>query len=76
MCLFVCMITKALHLNLATDLSLETFLMAFCRFISRRGPYELTHSDCSTNFVSTGKLLQPVDHFTRSEDYQTKYKNI
>jgi len=34
-CLFVCMATKALHLELASDLSTETFLMAFSRFISR-----------------------------------------
>ncbi|XP_050437851.1 uncharacterized protein LOC126844044 [Adelges cooleyi] len=69
-CLFVCMSTKALHLEVASDLSTETFLMALCRFISRRGPIKEMHSDCGTNFTGAAKLLQPVDQFTRSKEYQ------
>ncbi|XP_044573752.1 uncharacterized protein LOC123257853 [Drosophila ananassae] len=36
-CLFVCLATSALHLELATDLTTDTFLAALRRFISRRG---------------------------------------
>ncbi|XP_060868578.1 uncharacterized protein LOC132943558 [Metopolophium dirhodum] len=71
-CLFVCMTTKALHLEVASDLSSETFLMAFCRFISRRGPIEQIHSDCGTNFKGAANLLQPVDQFTHSKEYQNQ----
>lgn len=63
-CLFVCMATKALHLELASDLSTETFLMAFSRFISRRGPIQQMHSDCGTNFVGASKLFETVYKFT------------
>lgn len=71
-CLFVCMTTKALHLELASDLSTVTFLMAMCRFISRRGPIEQIHSDCGTNFVGAANLFKTVDEFTHSAEYQEK----
>lgn len=34
-CVFVCMATKAVHLEVASDLTTETFLAAFRRFIGR-----------------------------------------
>lgn len=71
-CLFVCMTTKALHLEVASDLSSETFLMALCRFISRRGPVEQIHSDCGTNFKGAANLLQPVDQLIHSAEYQNQ----
>lgn len=56
-CLFVCFATKALHLELASDLSSEAFLCAFRRFISRRGRCSMIFSDCGTNFVGARKQL-------------------
>ncbi|XP_060869910.1 uncharacterized protein LOC132944529 [Metopolophium dirhodum] len=75
-CLFVCMSTKALHLELASDLSTETFLMAFSRFISRRGPIQKMHSDCGTNFVGASKLFETVDKFTQSTEHQEKCRSF
>jgi len=75
-CLFVCMATKALHLELASDLSTETFLMAFSRFISRRGPIQQIHSDCGTNFVGASKLFETVDQFTQSAEHQEKCRSF
>lgn len=37
-CLFVCTTTKAIHLELSSDLSTETFLLAFTRFSARCRP--------------------------------------
>ena len=34
-CLFTCGLTRGAHLELVSDLSLETFLQAFCRFVSK-----------------------------------------
>ncbi|XP_055314000.1 uncharacterized protein LOC129575097 [Sitodiplosis mosellana] len=48
---FTCMATKAVHLELAGDLSTQTFLHAFDRFIARRGLCHDVFSDCGTNFV-------------------------
>ena len=36
-CLFTCSSTRAIHLELTSDLSVSSFLLLFCRFVSRRG---------------------------------------
>ena len=42
-CLFTFATTRALHLEVFTDLSTKTFLLAFCRFASRKArPLSLT----------------------------------
>lgn len=48
--LFVCLTTKAVHLELVSDYSTPTFLAAFKRFIARRGLPSLVVSDNGTNF--------------------------
>jgi len=69
-CLFVCTATKALHLELSSDLSTETFLLAFTRFVARRGPVREMHSDCGTNFVGASRLLTPLETLTHSTSFQ------
>lgn len=50
-CLFVCFITRAIHLELVSDLSTDSYLLSLKRFISRRGkPSEIFSDNCS-NFV-------------------------
>lgn len=55
--LFVCLSTKALHLELVSSLTTESFLAAFRRFVSRRGNCAHLYSGCSTNFVGAAKEL-------------------
>lgn len=50
---FVCMTTKAIHLELAFGLSTEAFLDVFKRFAARRGMPREVWSDNGTNFVGT-----------------------
>ncbi|XP_061389704.1 uncharacterized protein LOC133324895, partial [Musca vetustissima] len=57
-CLFVCMVTKALHLEAVTSLSTDAFIAAFRRFTSRRGMCSDLYSDCGTNFVGSNKELK------------------
>jgi hypothetical protein len=50
-CIFVCFITKAVHLELVSDLSANACIAAIKRFIARRGkPLEI-YSDCGTNYI-------------------------
>ncbi len=58
MALFVCMASKAVHLEMVDSLSTEAFLAAFRRFVSRRGMCAHMYSDCGTNFVGADKELQ------------------
>ena len=57
LCLFICFATKALHLELASDLTADAFLAALRRFLARRGRCQHIYSDCGTNFVSAHKQL-------------------
>lgn len=57
-CLFVCMVTKAIHLEAVSDLTTKAFLAAFRRFVSRRGTCTDLYSDCGTNFVGASKELK------------------
>lgn len=54
---FVCISTKAIHLELASDLSSKSFIAAFKRFTSRRGVCTDIYSDNGTNFVGANREL-------------------
>lgn len=56
--IFVCMATKAVHIELADDLSARAFLNVFARFTSRRGPCEHLYSDNGTQFQMASKILK------------------
>lgn len=55
---FVCLSTKAIHLELVSDLSTPTFLAAFRRFCARRGVPGHMYSDNGTNFIGADRLLK------------------
>ncbi|XP_035229444.1 uncharacterized protein LOC118201442 [Stegodyphus dumicola] len=58
--IFVCFSTKAVHLELVSDLSTSTFLAALKRFIARRGKPSKISSDCATNFKGASKELKEI----------------
>ena len=56
--LFICLCTKAVHLELVSDLSTDRFLQALRRFVARRGLCSEIYSDNGTNFVGARNKLQ------------------
>ncbi|KAJ0178490.1 hypothetical protein K1T71_006313 [Dendrolimus kikuchii] len=57
-CIFICMVTRAMHLEAVSDLTSEGFIAAFRRFVSRRGQCKDLYSDNGTNFVGADKELR------------------
>ncbi|XP_061728871.1 uncharacterized protein LOC133533829 [Cydia pomonella] len=55
--IFVCMVTKAIHLELVGDLTSEAFIGAFRRFVARRGRCAHLWSDQGRNFIGANKAL-------------------
>ena len=56
-CIFSCLTTRAVHIEVASDLSTDSFINAL-RFIARRGQPDEIFSDNGTNFVGTERVLR------------------
>ncbi|XP_033097261.1 uncharacterized protein LOC117101394 [Anneissia japonica] len=55
--IFKCLTTKAVHLEIIRNMNTDEFIMAFRRFVSRRGVPKELHSDCGTNFKGAEREL-------------------
>ncbi|CAB0044201.1 unnamed protein product, partial [Trichogramma brassicae] len=55
--IFVCFATRAVHLEVVSDYSTKTFLMALRRFFARRGLSRTMYSDCGTTFQGAANEL-------------------
>ena len=63
--LFTCMCTRCIHVELVTSLDLNSFLMAFSRFVNLRGSVDTIFSDNGSTFCAASeqlpKLLQSTE---------------
>ena len=58
--LLTCATTRALHLELSSDMSVDKFLMALDRFVSRRGLPHTVYSDNATTFQAARRELAEI----------------
>ncbi|XP_069114867.1 uncharacterized protein [Argopecten irradians] len=79
-CLFTCANICAVHLEIVQDLTEETFLMAFRRFISRKSLPRVMISDNGTTFVSAAEEIRKLTESTlvhqSLNNYGTTWKFI
>ena len=52
LCLFTCAVSRGIHLEIVSDLSVESFLLAFCKFAGRRCTPKLLISDNGSTYLA------------------------
>ena len=67
---FICFCTKAVHLELVSDMTTEAFIAALDRFISRRGLPLHLHSDNGSNFLGAKNELAEYYKLMNSKETQ------
>ncbi|XP_062557884.1 uncharacterized protein LOC134222737 [Armigeres subalbatus] len=65
--IFVCFSTKAVHIELVSDLSTPAFLAALRRLVARRGRIVELHSDNATTFKGASHALNRVYRMLKTE---------
>lgn len=65
--IFVCFATKAVHIELVSDLTSNAFIGALKRFVSRRGKRKCMYSDNGTTFIGADKQLREYFDFLKSD---------
>ena len=68
--IFVCLVTKATHLELVADLTTEAFLAALKRFVARRGHPTVIMCDNANNFVGAKRELEQLRRLFETQQFQ------
>lgn len=72
-CLFKCIVTRAIHLEVVHDMSSEEFLLCFRRFIAQRGtPCEII-SDNAMQFRASSTVLDRIWNKIQQSDEIMSY---
>ena len=67
-CLFTCLVTRAVHCEVAKSLGTDSFINELRRFIARRRPPSDIYSDNGTNFVGADReLKQGLEEWNQSQ---------
>jgi len=69
-CIWVCLATKADHVEVVGDLTAQAFLNAQQRFCDRRGLCTDIYSDNATNFIGANSQLQELKALFLSKEHQ------
>ena len=68
-CLSTCAVTRAVHLEVVTDMTAESFLLAFRRFAGRRFQPDHMISDNALTFVSGAEMIRTILDSTAVTSY-------
>lgn len=75
-CVFVCLATRAVHLEVVEDLTTAAFLDAYNRLVARRGAVQNCYSDNGRNFVGAAKELRAVFDICQNSITQEKIQAL
>jgi hypothetical protein len=77
-CIFVCMSSRAIHIEVLHSMDTSSFLQALFRFISRRGPVLTITCDNGSNFVGAEReLADAMKSWNEKQvDNELKHKGI
>ncbi|GFW30818.1 integrase catalytic domain-containing protein [Trichonephila clavipes] len=67
-CIFVCFVFKAVHIELVSDLTSQAFMAALKRFMARRGKCAKLFSDNGKNFVGASNEIKKLLEIVRKPD--------
>lgn len=70
--IFICLVTKAVHIEVVSDLTTEGFLAALRRMFARRGYCNHIYSDNGTNFVGAFNELKELYALFQSQEHHDK----
>lgn len=73
--IFICLATKAVHIEAVSDLTTEGFIGALRRFIARRGHCISIYSDNGTNFIGANNELQELTDLFNENKNNNKVHN-
>ena len=72
--LYTCGSSRAVHLDVVPDLTAETFIRSFKRFICRRGIPRLVVSDNAKTFKTTAKFLSSIFELPEVQTFLLNHK--
>ncbi|GFX97863.1 integrase catalytic domain-containing protein [Trichonephila clavipes] len=67
-CIFICLVTKAIHLEIISDLTSQALIAAWKRFISRRGKCHKIFSDNGTNMIGANREIKALSKLVRDRE--------
>ena len=74
--IFVCLVIKAVHIELVSDLTTDASLAALRRIISRRGYWATILSDNGINFVEANRGLKELRSLLQSDDHEERVQTF
>ncbi|KAL4096396.1 hypothetical protein QTP88_021358 [Uroleucon formosanum] len=75
-CMWVCFVTKAVHIELVGYLTTQSFMNALKRFCDRRGLVSDIYSDNATNFVGASRQLVELKTLFWSPEHQEELQRF
>ena len=75
-CIYVCFNMKAIHLELCSDLSTESFMACFSRFVARHGLPSDVFTDTGTNFIGASNELSNCYRLLESQILKERVSHL